>query len=193
LFIGAYARRFAYAKRPKVFWFFFSKKNVRPSAERQPTMRHLALAVTITTLLTPAAAFAYADPALQAQAFIGAFDKGDTKAAAETMLPSGVTIIDEFAPYLWQGPTAFADWARDLETSGKAAGMDNEAVILGTPTRRDMVGKTAYVVTPATFSFTLHGKKMTEAAQMTFAMKYTDAGWKIAAWTWTGPAAVPAP
>jgi hypothetical protein len=156
-------------------------------------MRHFAAALTMTALLSPATAFAYADPALQAQAFIDAFGKGDIKAAAATMLPEGVTIIDEFAPYLWQGPTAFADWARDLESSGKAAVMAQESVRLGTPTRRDMVGPAAYIVTPATFSFTLKGKKMTGSAQMAFAMKYTDAGWKIAAWTWTGPAAVPQP
>ena len=154
-------------------------------------MKLRAAAFTLAAALAPAAASAYPDPAVQAKAFIGAFDKGDAAAAAATMLPAGVTITDEVSPYLWQGPTAFADWAHDLQAGDKAAGIANEAVVLGDATRRDMTGNIAYVIAPATFSFTRGGKKMSETAQMTFVLKFTDAGWKIAAWTWTGPKAAP--
>jgi hypothetical protein len=151
-----------------------------------------AAALVVFAALCPATAFAYADPAVQAKAFIEAFDKGDAKAAAETMLPAGVAITDEVPPYLWQGPTAFADWARDLQANDKAAGIAHESVALADATRREMSAGIAYVIAPATYSFTLNGKTMSETAQMTFVMKYTDAGWKIAAFTWTGPAASPA-
>jgi ketosteroid isomerase-like protein len=58
--------------------------------------------------------------------------------------------------------------------------------------KREVVsGKTAYVVIAATYNFKQNGLAMRELAQMTFAMKKTADGWKIAGWTWTGPNPTP--
>ena len=107
------------------------------------------------------------------------------------MLPAGVTITDEVPPYLWQGADAFATWAHDLGTTAKAAGIANESVTLGDASRREITGTRAYVIVPATYRFTQSGTKMHETAQMTFVVESTGEGWKIAAFTWTGPHATP--
>jgi hypothetical protein len=44
---------------------------------------------------------------------------------------------------------------------------------------------------PDTYTFKKNGMLMRETAQMTFALAKGPTGWKIAAWTWTGPDAVP--
>ena len=42
----------------------------------------------------------------------------------------------------------------------------------------------AYAVVPATFAVTRKGKRVTQTATATFALRKTDAGWRITGWTW---------
>src|SRR5512147_1222046 len=48
--------------------------------------------------------------------FIDNFNKGDAAAAEAANVPTGVIIVDEVPPHLWQGPGAFKAWAKDLDT-----------------------------------------------------------------------------
>lgn len=151
----------------------------------------LAAAIVLAGASVGSAAWA-ADAKVEApiHQFIDDFDKGDAAGAAAAHLPS-VAIIDEVPPHAWTGPKAFAPWAADLAKDDKAAGVSNEAVTLGAVKREVVSGATAYVVIDATYSFIQKGVKMHEPAQMTFSLKKTAAGWKIAAWTWTGPDPTP--
>ena len=63
--------------------------------------------------------------------FIDNFNKGDSAAAEAANVSTGVIIIDEVAPYLWQGPGAFKAWAKDLDTHDKNAGMTGQQLTLG--------------------------------------------------------------
>jgi ketosteroid isomerase-like protein len=138
------------------------------------------------------AAAAAGNAALEApiHQFIDDFNKGDAAGAAAAHLPS-VSIIDEVPPHLWVGPKAFATWAADLAKDDMAHGISEEAVALGAVKREVVSGKTAYVVIAATYTFKQNGAAMHELAQMTFAMRKTADGWKIAGWTWTGPNPTP--
>ena len=156
-------------------------------------MKSTLLGLACLAAVSAASAAAAANAPLEApiRQFIDAFNKGDVKAAGATHLASGVSIIDEVAPHNWQGPKAFETWAADLTKNDKAAGISDEKVTLGAVTREVVSGQTAYVVFAATYSFKQKGVAMHELAQMTFAMKKAGAGWKIAAWTWTGPDPTP--
>jgi ketosteroid isomerase-like protein len=124
-------------------------------------------------------------------AFVAAFDKGDLKTAG-AQTEASMTIIDEAAPYSWTGPNALTGWANDLIGGDAKAGVTGESVAISAPSRIEVSGETAYVVVPAVYSFKDHGAPMSEPAQMTFALHKDAGGWKIAAWTWTGPKATPA-
>jgi len=52
-------------------------------------------------------------------------------------------------------------------------------------------GDRAYVIIPATYTFKQKGQTLRETAQMTFVLAKEASGWKIHAWTWTGPEAAP--
>jgi hypothetical protein len=147
----------------------------------------------VATATSAMAAAAAGNAALEAplHQFIDAFNKGDMKTAAATHLASGVTIIDEAPPHIWQGPKAFTAWATDLTKDDKADGISNEAVAMGAVTREVVSGSAAYLIVAVTYSFKQKGVAMHEPAQMTFAMKKTAKGWKIAGWTWTGPDPTP--
>ena len=152
---------------------------------------HFAGAFCAFGLLAPGAAFA-ADPAVMAPItqFMAAFNKGDMK-TAEATHTADVVILDEPPPFVWKGPGAFQAWLGDLDRDGKVLGQTEQSVTLSAPVREEIIGDNAYVIVPATYAFKVKGVAMHEPSRMTFALKKTAAGWKISAWTWTGPRATP--
>ena len=153
-------------------------------------MRGIAAVALAIGLSAPAAA---RDAALEAPitAFIEAFNKGDNATAKAQMAAGGVVIIDEVPPFRWGGPKAFDMWVADYGKDATAKDITEPMVRIGTPTRELVTGNHAYVIVPSVYSFKLKGVAMSETAQMTFALDRGVAGWKIVAWTWTGPDASP--
>jgi hypothetical protein len=101
-------------------------------------------------------------------------------------------IVDEpTAPFAWSGPTAFDDWLAALGKSETAAGITGGKVALGSVTRETVMGDRAYVVVPSTYTFQQSKRTMRETGTMTFALVKQAAGWRIQAWTWSSPEAVP--
>lgn len=125
------------------------------------------------------------------KAFAEAFSKGDMAAAMATHVSTGATITDELPPYRWTGATSFTDWGASFAKDAAAKGLTDPSVTIGAPTRELIDGDSAYVIAPSVYTFKLKGVAMREVAQMTFALTRTASGWKIAAWTWTGPNPTP--
>ena len=151
----------------------------------------VAGALCALSMLAPAAASA-ADPAVMAPItqFMAAFNKGDIK-AAEATHTADVVILDEPPPFVWKGPGACQAWLGDLDRDGKAQGQSAQSVSISAPVREEISGDNAYVIVPATYAFKVKGVAMHEPSRMTFALRKTADGWKISAWTWTGPRATP--
>lgn len=154
-------------------------------------MRHQVLGVLVCFVMGSAAAGAQtSDAQLVApiQKFVDSFNKGDAAGAAATHAAGAdLVILDEVAPYLWRGAGAFQAWAADLDAEAKKQGITDQKVTLGTVSRSETSGDSAYVVVPAVYNFKKGGVAMRETAQMTFALKKGAGGWLIHGWTWTGP------
>lgn len=153
-------------------------------------MRNLTLGAVVWLATGAAAGAATPDAQLMApiQKFIDSFNKGDMAAAAATHAATAdLAIIDEVPPYHWQGAQAFQAWSADLGLDVQKKGLTDARVTLGTPTRQETDGDSAYLVVPAVFTFKQRGMAMREAAQMTFTLKKDGGGWLINGWTWTGP------
>lgn len=117
--------------------------------------------------------------------YIDGFNRGGAKAMAETFAAPG-SILDGMAPHVWQGPTATEDWYRDVLAEAKQHGASGYAVALGEPVHNNITGDTPYAVVPATMTFSLAGKQVTQtAAVFTVALRKLTEGWRIAAWAWT--------
>jgi hypothetical protein len=151
-------------------------------------MKHLVLALLCSMGLVATAGAATPEAELLApiHQFIDSFNKGDSAAAEAANLLTGVIIIDEVPPHLWQGPGAFKAWAKDLDTHDTNAGMTNQQVTLGKVSLIESTGDNAYVAIAAVYSFKQNGVAMNEPAHMTFVLRKATGGWKIAAWAWTG-------
>ncbi len=124
-------------------------------------------------------------------AFLLAFNGGDMKTAAKQFVPTGTSIIDEFAPHYWTGPTALTQWAADYDKDAKPRGISDGKVTAGKSTRTEVAAGVAYVIVPAHYTFKQNGIAMVENGTMTFALAGKAKAWRIAAWTWSGPAPKP--
>jgi hypothetical protein len=109
----------------------------------------------------------------------------DTLETALAMCDSHVSILDEFPPHEWHGPTACADWWKAFNAYNEKSGITPGAAPLGTPWNVDITGDRAYFVAPMTYTFTQHGKAVKESATFAAALKRTQAGWRITAWAFS--------
>ena len=125
------------------------------------------------------------DPVAAVHHYIDAFNRGDAKEMAAAFTVSG-SILDGIAPHVWQGPTAAQDWYRDVLIEGKQHGASDYFVTLGEPLQNNVTGDSAYLVVPATMTFKLKDKQVTQTgALFTVALRKLPEGWRIAAWAWS--------
>ena len=101
------------------------------------------------------------DPMATVRNYIDAFNRGDAKAMAAAFAPRS-SILDGMAPHLWVGPTANQDWYRDVLAEGEQHGASGYHVALDEPRHANVTGDAAYVVVPATMTFNLQGKQVTQ-------------------------------
>lgn len=130
------------------------------------------------------------DPLAAVHQYIDGFNKGDAQLMAATFAVPG-SILDGMAPHVWQGPTATQDWYRDVLTEGEH-GASGYLVTLGEALHNKITAESAYIVVPATMTFKVHGKQITQTgAVLTVALRKLADGWRIAAWAWAKGIAQP--
>ena len=117
--------------------------------------------------------------------FMDGFNKGDVKTALAACADQ-TSIIDEFAPFYWEGAGGCSAWAQAYEADTKKNGVTEGHVTLSKATHVDIAGNRAYIVLPASYRFKQRGKPVNEMGS-TFTVVVTKgaAGWRITAWTWT--------
>lgn len=131
---------------------------------------------------------ATASPATSAMAVVqqfgNAFNKDDAKGMA-ALCTSPASILDDFSPHTWTGPTACADWAADYDTWAKQNHVAGGTVTVAKPWHVDITRNRAYVVVPTTFSYKMHGKSVVMTGNVwTLVLVKTSATWRITAWAW---------
>ena len=149
----------------------------------------LALPLVIAALVCATGATAASsdksDAMVPVNQFVDGLNKGDAKSAVAACADE-TSIIDEFPPHVWNGSGACQKWIDDFGADAQKKGLTKPLVTLGKPRHVDVTGDRAYVVVPATYSYTLKGKAMKEPnCTLTVALQKAAAGWRIAAWSWS--------
>ena len=145
------------------------------------------LTVALSLILTPNVAVASdkTDVLAAAHQYFDNLDN-DHLEKSLAVCDSSVSIIDEFPPHAWYGPTACADWWKALNAYNDKNGITDAEAKLGMPWSVDVNGDRAYVVVPGTYTYKQHGKSVIESHSVwTVVLKRTSAGWRITAWTWS--------
>ena len=124
------------------------------------------------------------DPLVAVRKYIDAFNRADTKTMAEAFA-NEASILDGLPPHTWQGPKAGEQWYRDVLAAGEHEGAKDYSVTIGEPWHTNVTGDSAYVVVPATMTFTVRGKQVIQTGSIfTVALLKSTAGWLISAWAW---------
>jgi len=149
--------------------------------------RFAAATVTIVFALVVSPRYAVASDTTEVTAVVHRFlDNLDTKLeTALAVCDSPSSIIDEFPPHEWHGPTACADWWKALLAYNEKNGITDGDAALGAPWNVDVTGDRAYFVAPMTYTYKQHGKAVKESAAFAVALKRTQAGWRITAWAYS--------
>lgn len=153
-----------------------------------------------TTILAGLAAALVAGPALAAEKpeaelaaalarFVDLVDKGDVPAALAYYLPNA-SIMEDLAPYHWQGPKAGMDWLNGMASNAEAHGMSNVQMHVGAPTTVLVTGNRGYEVVPGELTYTFKNGDIRHAqGHITVAAERTEKGWQFEALTWAWEAA----
>ena len=124
------------------------------------------------------------DPMVAVRRYVDAFNNGDVKAMATTCAEP-MQILDGMSPHVWQGPKAAENWWRDVLTEGEHLGASGYHITLGEPRHVDVTGDYAYVVVPATMTFNIQGKQVTQTGSVfTVALRKLGGDWRLTAWAW---------
>lgn len=119
------------------------------------------------------------------QRHLDAFNAGDPVGMSAAFAPDG-SILDGMAPHLWLGPTATADWYRDLLTGGARLGASGYHITIVEHTHNSTTADSAYVVVPAGMTFELNGTRVPQTySTFTVALRRLPVGWRVAAWAWS--------
>ena len=154
-------------------------------------MRRSALLFILPFVMAaPAQAGPAEDASSAVTSILDRFNAGDVEAFLAAH-EEGAVIVDEFAPYVWNGPGSAKRWVDDYAKDAGARGISGGRVDYAAPVQAVSEGNSAYVVLPTTYRFAQKGAKMAGKGSMTFVMKRTGPDWKIASWTYSG--ATPAP
>ena len=144
------------------------------------------LVVALAFAVNPRAALASdkTDVADAVNRYLSSLDP-DKLQTALAMCDSEVSILDEFPPHAWHGPTACADWWKGLLAYNEKSGITDTDAALGKPWTVDVTGDRAYFVAPMTYTYKQNGKSVKESASFAVALKHTQGGWRITSWAYS--------
>jgi hypothetical protein len=168
------------------------------------SFKGLAAAASVAALL--AAGTARADePAVSpadiaaltapAQRLVDAINQASA-AVPKDVFTRDAVVLDDFAPYHWNGKTHATDWYKGLLGATPKDHDDFVAskgvVKLGTAAFPMITGDHAYVVFPSSFDFNDGGKRTHMTAQWLFIEERVKGNWLIAGHSWAITAQGPA-
>jgi len=120
-----------------------------------------------------------------------AVNRGDmpTAYAAFTDSPS---IVEDGAPYRWQGKSAAKAWIDSMGANAQAQGMTGISMRLSPASRIEVSQDRAYAIVPGLLTYTMKDGHAEHAdGALTFTLVSGGGAWKIESMVWTGPAAKP--
>ena len=121
------------------------------------------------------------------QQTINAANRKIDTALASNFMPS-VVLVDDLAPYVFQGPAADAilEWRNAYDADSVKNSITDFSMQLLKPRRVEVSGDRAYIVLPAVYSFKQRLRPMQKLGTITATLERLDKKWLIATWSWAG-------
>jgi hypothetical protein len=96
----------------------------------------------------------------------------------------GLCIVENFAPFLFCGSQAAANWSAGFRAHAAAGDLKNLAAVFGEAHDFKQSDKRAYFSLPTTWTGLTHGKPFEEHGAWSFVLEQEDAGWRILGYGW---------
>ena len=126
-----------------------------------------------------------AEIAITISTFVDEVNSGRIEAAL-ARFTEDVTIVEDLAPYRWQGPTAGAQWLTAMATNAERLSVTSVVMDLGSAQRIEVEGATGYAIFAGIVLLKGTDQALRERGLLTFALERHSDRWRIAAMTWTG-------
>jgi hypothetical protein len=117
--------------------------------------------------------------------FVGEVNSGKVETAL-ARFSNNATIVEDIAPFMWQGPHAGSQWLTAMATNAKRLGVTSVAMELGEVQRIDVEERAAYAIFAGTVQLEQADRTLREPGLLTFALARDLDQWLITAMTWTG-------
>ncbi|HEY0437137.1 MAG TPA: nuclear transport factor 2 family protein [Phenylobacterium sp.] len=118
-----------------------------------------------------------------------AVNHGDAATAFAAFTPAPM-IVEDLAPFRWQGPGAPQAWLEGMGANAQAHGITTINMKLSPPTRVDVGADHAYAIVPGRLSYGLKDGHSEHAdGLLTFVLLQSGGEWKIDSLIWSGPQA----
>ncbi len=96
----------------------------------------------------------------------------------------GLCIVENFAPFLFCGLEAAANWSAGFRAHAAAGDLKNLAATFGEAHDFKQSGKRVYFSLPTTWTGLTHGNRFEEHGAWSFVLQREDAGWRIVGYGW---------
>ena len=136
-------------------------------------------------LAAPAAAAGNAEVLVPLQQFAEGMNTANYKLAGSGFVEDA-SIVDDMAPFHWQGKGSTAQWLAAIESAIQAGGTQGFAMKLGKPRQVQVKGDIAYAAVPTAFRYTINGQVGKGSNITTVVMKKGADGWRITAFAVAG-------
>lgn len=106
--------------------------------------------------------------------------------AALARFSSDATIVEDIAPFKWQGRDAGSQWLTAMAANAKRLGVTSVVMDLGAARRIEIEERYAYAIFAGTVLLEQKNQMLREPGLLTFALEGTLDEWLITALIWTG-------
>lgn len=168
-----------------------SERHLYPnhSLGRRPWLRGLAVHCTVLVCLLAAGAAQAEDKPTDAMmepvhglvAFMSTLRRGEQPTV---FARRGLCIVENFAPFVFCGLQAAANWAAGFRAHARADDLKDLAAAFGEAHDFNQSGKRVYFSLPTTWTGLMHGKRFEEHGAWSFVLEQEDAGWRIVGYGW---------
>jgi hypothetical protein len=143
--------------------------------------------VLLAAMLCAVPALAAKPPAALAAhvATFVAITVGKSPVNIDSLFIPDAVVVDENAPYRWDGPHAASQWLASLHRLQASMHTSSFSVVAGKPTEYEQSDGVAYEIVPLTISGTAGTKHIHETGMLTFTFRLIAGDWKIATDVWT--------
>ena len=93
-------------------------------------------------------------------------------------------IVENFAPYIFRGPTGFAQWRQGFHGHASDGSLSGLKVAFGPPQDFSRSGDTVYFVLPTIWTGQTGGKPFEEQGGWSFVLERQGEGWRVACYAW---------